>query len=61
MRYVLSRVVLIYDMEFAPGFDREAFRAGVVNIRTTYMTIPLRMRLNRRAGINLDSVCNKSS
>ncbi len=60
MRYVLSRVVLIYDIEFAPGFDPQAFRDGIVNIRTTYMTTPLRMRLTRRPGIDLDAVCPKS-
>ncbi|EJF56220.1 cytochrome P450 [Dichomitus squalens LYAD-421 SS1] len=61
MRYVLSRMALIYDMEFAPGFDCRAFRSGIVNMRTTYMKTPLRMKLIRRPGIEFEALLEKLS
>ncbi|KAF7305557.1 Cytochrome P450 [Mycena chlorophos] len=51
MRLVLARLVLTFDMEFAPGFDPTAFKEGIMNMRTTIIQRPLKMRARRRAGV----------
>lgn len=40
--------MLNYDVKFAPDFDRKAFFDGIINIRTTVMTYPLRVQAKRR-------------
>ncbi|KAJ7872327.1 cytochrome P450 [Mycena olivaceomarginata] len=53
MRLVLARLVLAFDFEFAPDFDADRFRTGVLPMRTTLFTVPLRMRARRRPGVTL--------
>nr|GAT57938.1 cytochrome P450 [Mycena chlorophos] len=55
MRLVLARLVLTFDMEFAPGFDPTAFKEGIMNMRTTIIQRPLKMRARRRAGVTSTS------
>ncbi len=54
LRYCLSRVVLAFDMEFQPGFDVQAFRDGILNVRTTLLEKDMFMKVSRRAGVDLD-------
>ncbi|KAI0648784.1 cytochrome P450 [Trametes meyenii] len=56
MRYVLSRLVLAYDMALPKGFDTKAFRAGILNMRTTILEKKLTVRVERRPGVDLDAV-----
>ncbi|KIK60067.1 hypothetical protein GYMLUDRAFT_618578 [Collybiopsis luxurians FD-317 M1] len=41
MRMILARTVLQYDMSFAPEFDMEAFKRGILNFRGTQFRTPL--------------------
>ncbi|KAI0319094.1 cytochrome P450 [Amylostereum chailletii] len=41
LRVVVSRLLLSYDVKFAPDFDGEKFLAGVRNMRTTLFDYPL--------------------
>lgn len=59
MRYVLARVVLAFEMEFKPGFDIQAFRNGMLNMRTTLLEHNLYMKVTSRPNINLDEVLAK--
>ena len=61
MRATLARLVLAYDMEFEPGFDPDAFYAGMMNMRTPMFARPLRMRYVRRAGVDLDPMFERIS
>lgn len=48
MRYVVSRLVLALNMEFADGFDVEAFARGVRNMRTNMFALPLLVKPSER-------------
>ncbi|KAJ7488119.1 cytochrome P450 [Mycena latifolia] len=41
MRYMIARVVLVYDFKLAPNFDANKFRDGILNMRTTVLKEPL--------------------
>ncbi|KAI0833790.1 cytochrome P450 [Trametes gibbosa] len=56
LRYALARVVLAYDMAFHPAFDVQAFRDGILNMRTTLLEKDLFMHVTRRPGVDLDKV-----
>lgn len=56
MRYALARGVLAYDMAFHPDFDVQAFRDGILNMRTTLLEKDLFMHVTRRPGVDLDKV-----
>lgn len=45
---VLSRLLLAYDLKFAPDFDSKAFVEGWLNIRTTIFNYPLQVQASRR-------------
>ena len=51
MRYVLTRLALTYDMRLPEGFDCEAFRNGILNMRTTVLQKELVVRADRRPGV----------
>ncbi|KZT05810.1 cytochrome P450 [Laetiporus sulphureus 93-53] len=53
MRLVLARLVLNYDMELAAGFDVQAYRDGILNMRTTILQKPLMVRAVRRSELRL--------
>ncbi|GJE84195.1 cytochrome P450 [Phanerochaete sordida] len=48
MHVVLSRLLLAYDLEFAPDFDPEAFLKGWSNTRTNVIRYHLRVQAKRR-------------
>ena len=48
MRYVLSRIVLAFDITPADGFDAQAFRDGILNMRTTVLEKDLHVKVKRR-------------
>ncbi|KZV71626.1 cytochrome P450 [Peniophora sp. CONT] len=48
IRIAIAKLVLNYDIKFAPDFDPKAFFDGIINIRTTVMTYPLRVQAKRR-------------
>ncbi|KAJ3018977.1 hypothetical protein NUW54_g201 [Trametes sanguinea] len=50
MRYALARLMLALDMELEKGFDAEAFQAGILNMRTMFLTRELRVVVHRRPG-----------
>ncbi|KAJ7149971.1 cytochrome P450 [Mycena filopes] len=50
MRIALARIVLAFDLEFAPDFDPKRFRDGIQNMRTTLFEVPLKLRARRRPG-----------
>ena len=56
MRHALARTVLTFDMSLPPGFDPIAFRAGILNMHTTFFQHKLLVKMTRRPGIKLDSV-----
>jgi len=45
MRLVLVKMLLRYDLKFAPDFDCAKFLAGVKNMRVTSFSYPLRLRV----------------
>ena len=49
IRISIAKLLLTYDVKFAPDFDPKAFFDGIINIRTTVMTYPLRVQVKRRA------------
>jgi len=49
MRYVISRIVLSFDMTFAPGFNAQAWLKGFRNMRTTFFDKPLLVKSVRRS------------
>ncbi|KAI0030260.1 cytochrome P450 [Vararia minispora EC-137] len=44
----LVRIVLTYDLEFAPEFDADSFYAGALNVRTPVFKRPLNVVAKRR-------------
>ncbi|CCM06429.1 uncharacterized protein FIBRA_08690 [Fibroporia radiculosa] len=53
MRLVVARLVLNYAIKFAKGFDIEAYREGILNMRTTILKRPLLVKATRRSTANL--------
>ncbi|KAI0763298.1 cytochrome P450, partial [Trametes elegans] len=56
MRYVISRLVLAYDICLPKGFDPQAFRNGILNMRTTILEKKLVVHVERRKSIDMDSI-----
>ena len=54
MRYVLARLVLTMDIAPIPSFDAQAFRDGILNMRTTVLEKHLMVRVRRRPGVKID-------
>lgn len=54
MRYVIARIVLALDVTLADGFDQEAFKAGILNTRTTILKQPLMVNVRRRDGVHFN-------
>lgn len=54
MRYVLTRLVLTFDMRLPEGFDVEGFRWGILNMRTTMLQKRLVVHVERRNGVNYE-------
>lgn len=48
LRVGIAKLMLNYDIKFAPDFDPKAFFDGIINIRTTVMTYPLKVQVKRR-------------
>jgi cytochrome P450 len=48
MRLVLAHVLLKYNLEFAPEWDRQKFEDGIDNMRTTIFNYPLLATLKSR-------------
>ena len=53
LRYLISRIVLAYEMSFARGFDSRRFYDGIRHVRTVLLDIPLLVSVKRRKGVNL--------
>ncbi|EIW57872.1 cytochrome P450 [Trametes versicolor FP-101664 SS1] len=56
MRFALARILLAFDIEFAPGFDVAGFYDGILNMRTMFLEQDLRVRVHRREGVDLAKV-----
>ncbi|KAI9056790.1 cytochrome P450 [Trametes sanguinea] len=56
MRYALTRLMLSFDMEFEQGFDAKAFRGGILNMRTMFLTKELRVIVRRRPGVSYEKL-----
>ena len=56
MRYALTRLILAFDMEFEKGFDVVAFRDGVLNMRTMFLKKELRVRVQKRPGVDFEKL-----
>ncbi|OCH88959.1 cytochrome P450, partial [Obba rivulosa] len=48
LRQVISKVLLTYDLKYAPEFDPVKFEEGIHNMRTTIFTYPLTVVATRR-------------
>jgi len=48
LRLMLARILLDFDMQFAPGFDPGRFLSSVRNIHTTLFKYPLLVELRDR-------------
>ncbi|RDX42351.1 cytochrome P450 [Lentinus brumalis] len=56
MRHALARTVLTFDISLPPEFDVPAFRAGILNMHTTFFKHKLLVKVARRPGVKLESV-----
>lgn len=61
MRLALARLLLAFDFELPKDFDPVAFRAGILNIRTTFLEEPLYVKVTRRPGVDLDALVNAAA
>lgn len=48
MRFVIARLLLAYDLSLPKKFDIQAFRDGILNMRTTVLEKPLIVHIARR-------------
>ncbi|KAF8529305.1 cytochrome P450 [Hysterangium stoloniferum] len=55
LRFVVARLVLTVDMKLPPSFDVQAFRDGILNMRTTILDKPLMVQAALRSKIKLDT------
>ncbi|GJE88938.1 cytochrome P450 [Phanerochaete sordida] len=53
MRHVLARLVLNLDISPVQGFDPEAFRGGIMNMRTTILEQPFMVVVRNRRGTDV--------
>lgn len=53
---MLARLLLAYSMSLPKYFDAQAYRDGILNCRTTILTHRLFVKVERREGIDLDTV-----
>lgn len=56
MRFALARILLAFDIDFAPDFDIPGFYDGILNMRTMFLEKELRVRVRRRPGVDLAKV-----
>ncbi|KAI0788198.1 cytochrome P450 [Fomes fomentarius] len=61
MRFVIARLLLAYDMSLPRKFDIQAFRDGILNMRTTILEKPLIVCIARREKVDLDKSFDSSA
>ncbi|EGN93361.1 hypothetical protein SERLA73DRAFT_189569 [Serpula lacrymans var. lacrymans S7.3] len=54
MRLVIARLVLVYDMKLAEGFDAKSYLQEMVHVFSTTLQKPLLVNVTRRSGIDLE-------
>ncbi|KAJ8486845.1 hypothetical protein ONZ51_g4587 [Trametes cubensis] len=56
MRHALARLVLTFDMALPHDFDAAAFDRGLLNMHTTFLTVPLLVKVARRPSVKLEAL-----